>query len=83
MEMNHVINDGFMNPDRFGYAVIPFKISDKDPRKDVPIWRINRTNARSMGKRFYEHTKPCKCGSFLRRVYNNECFDCWKLEKKK
>ncbi|ADO14428.1 AB1gp57 [Acinetobacter phage AB1] len=81
--MNHVINDGFMNPDRFGYAAIPFKISDKEPRKDVPIWRIRRTNARSMGKRFYEHTKPCKCGSLLRRVYNNECFDCWKLENKK
>uniref|UniRef100_A0AB39C8T1 Uncharacterized protein n=2 Tax=unclassified Obolenskvirus TaxID=2267235 RepID=A0AB39C8T1_9CAUD len=81
MKMNTTINDGFMNPDRFGYAVVPFKISDKEPRKDVPIWRINRTNARSMGKRFYEHTKPCKCGSLLRRVYNNECFDCWKEGK--
>lgn len=81
-KMNTVINDGFMNPDRFGYAAIPFKISDKEPRKDVPIWRIRRTNARSMGKRFYEHTKPCKCGSLLRRVYNNECFDCWKENKK-
>lgn len=80
--MNTVIKDGFMNPDRFGYAAIPFKISDKEPRKDVPIWRIRRTNARSMGKRFYEHTKPCKCGSLLRRVYNNECFDCWKESKK-
>ena len=56
--MQTLINDGLMNPDRFGYAAIPFKISDKEPRKDVPIWRINRTNARSMGKRFYEHTKP-------------------------
>lgn len=80
--MNTVINDGFMNPDRFGYAVIPFKISDKEPRKDISPNVIARSNARSMGKRFYEHTKPCKCGSFLRRVYNNECFDCWKLERK-
>ena len=22
--MNHSINDSFMNPDRFGYAVIPY-----------------------------------------------------------
>lgn len=80
--MNTVINDGFMNPDRFGYAVIPFKISDKEPRKDISPNVIARSNARSMGKRFYEHTKPCKCGSFLRRVYNNECFDCWKEGKK-
>lgn len=80
--MNHVINDGFMNPDRFGYAVIPFKISNKEPRKDISPNVIAGSNARSMGKRFYEHTKPCKCGSFLRRVYNNECFDCWKESKK-
>lgn len=80
--MNHVINDGFMNPGRFGYAAIPFKISDKEPRKDISPNVIARSNARSMGKRFYEHTKPCKCGSLLRRVYNNECFDCWKESKK-
>ena len=48
--MNHSINDGFVNPDRFGYAVIPFKLNDKEPRPDVPKWRIARTNARSMGK---------------------------------
>lgn len=80
--MNHTINDGFMNPDRFGYSVMPFKLDgDKVARKDIPAWRIRRTNARSMGKRMYEHTKPCKCGSLLRRVYNNECFDCWRLSK--
>ncbi|AID17941.1 hypothetical protein AVT64_gp65 [Acinetobacter phage YMC11/12/R2315] len=49
--MNHVINDGFMNPDRFGYAAIPFKISDKEPRKDISPNVIARSNARSMGKR--------------------------------
>ena len=79
--MNHTINDGFMNPDRFGYSVVPFKLDgDREPPKHVPKWRIARTNARSMGKRTYEHTKPCKCGSFLRRVYNNECFDWEEVE---
>lgn len=82
-EMNTVINDGFMNPDRFGYAVVPFKISDTEPKKGVPLWRIRRTNARSMGKRTFMHTKACKCGAFERRVYNNECFACWKIKVKK
>lgn len=82
--MNHIINDSFMNPDRFGFASIPFKLSDCEPRSDIPQWRIARTNARSMGKRTFMHTKSCKaCGSFERRVYNNECFNCWKLERSK
>lgn len=73
-----------MNPDRFGFAAIPFKLSDSEPRKDIALWRIRRTNARSMGKRTFMHTKPCKaCGSFERRVYNNECFNCFKLERSK
>lgn len=82
--MQHTINDSFMNPDRFGYAVVPFKLDgNREPRSDVPKWRIARTNARSMGKSTYLHTKPCKaCLSLIRRVYNNECFDCFKLEKK-
>ena len=48
--MNHSINDSFMNLSRFGNANIPFKFSDKEPRADVPKWRIARTNARSMVK---------------------------------
>lgn len=82
--MNHQIKDSFMNPDRFGFAAIPFKLSDSEPRDDIPLWRIRRSNARSMGKRTFMHTKACKsCGSFERRVYNNECFNCWKLERSK
>lgn len=82
--MQHTINDSFMNPDRFGYAVVPFKLDgNREPRSDVPKWRIARTNARSMGKPTYLHTKPCRaCLSLTRRVYNNECFDCWKDRKK-
>lgn len=81
--MQTVINDGFMNPDRFGYAVIPFQISDKEPRKDISKNVISRSNARSMGKAMYVHTKSCKaCDSNLRRVYNNSCYDCWKKSKK-
>ena len=79
--MSHSINDSFMNPDRFGYAVIPFKLNDKEPRHDVPKWRIARSNARSMGKVSFTHTKACRSGSFEKRVYNNDCFDCWKLRK--
>lgn len=81
--MNHIINDGFMNPDRFGFASIPFKLSDREPRSDIPQWRIARANARSMGKRTFTHTKQCKCGSFERRVYDNKCFPCFILSKKK
>lgn len=81
--MNHSINDGFMNPDRFGYSVIPFKLSDKEPRSDVPKWRIARSNARSMGKASFTHTKACRCGSFEKRVYDLKCVPCFKLSKKR
>ena len=80
--MNHSINDGFMNPDRFGYAVIPFKLNDKEPRHDVPKWRIARSNARPMGKASFTHTKACRCGSFEKRVYDLKCVPCFKREKK-
>ena len=81
--MNHSINDSFMNLSRFGNANIPFKLNgDRLPGADVPRWRINRSNSRSMGKTTYLHTKPCgACLSLIRRVYNNDCFDCWKLRK--
>jgi len=83
--MSSLINDSFMNPDRFGYSLVPFKVSiDKEPRKDIELWRMRRSSARSMGKRTFMHTRACKsCNSFERRVYNNECFNCWKLEKSK
>lgn len=81
--MNHNIRDSFMNPDRFGFAAVPFKLSDSEPRSDIAAWRIARSNARSMGKPTYQHTKPCHCGSKQRRVYNNECYPCFILEKKK
>ena len=82
--MNTVINDGFMNPDRFGYASVPFKLDGcmETPREDIPKWKIARTNARSMGKRTFIHTKQCRCGSYERRVYDNKCFPCFKLTKK-
>lgn len=81
--MNHSINDSFMNPDRFGYANIPFKLNgDRLPRADVPKWKIARSNARSMGKASFTHTKACRCGSFEKRVYDLKCMPCFKREKK-
>ena len=80
--MNHSINDSFMNPDRFGYAVIPFKLNDKEPRHDAPLWRIARSNARSMGKASFTYTTACKCGSFETRVYDLKCVPCFKRDKK-
>ena len=82
--MNHSINDSFMNLSRFGNANIPFKLNgDRLPRTDVPKWRIARSNARSMGKASFTHTKACRCGSFEKRVYDLKCMPCFKLEKKK
>lgn len=68
----------------FGFTALPFKLDgNKEPPEHIPQWRINRTNSRSMGKPTYLHTKPSKCcGSLVRRVYNNECFDCYQLERK-
>ena len=82
--MNHSINDSFMNLNRFGNANIPFKLNgDRLPRADVPKWRIARSNARSMGKASFTHTKACRCGSFEKRVYDLKCVPCFKLSKKK
>ena len=81
--MNHSINDSFMNLSRFGNANIPFKLNgDRLPRADVPKWRIARSNARSMGKSSFTHTKACRCGSFEKRVYDLKCMPCFKREKK-
>ena len=72
-----------MNPDRFGYANIPFKLNgDRLPRADVPKWKIARSIARSMGKASFTHTKACRCGSFEKRVYDLKCMPCFKREKK-
>lgn len=82
--MNHSINDSFMNLSRFGNANIPFKLNgDRLPRDDVPKWRIARSNARSMGKASFTHTKACRCGSFEKRVYDLKCMPCFKIGKKK
>lgn len=82
--MNHSINDSFMNLSRFGNANIPFKLNgDRLPRADVPKWRIARSNARSMGKVSFTHTKACRCGSFEKRVYDLKCVPCFKLSKKR
>ena len=82
--MNHIINDRFMNPNVHGYSVMPFKLDgDRLPREDIKPWRIARTNARSMGKATFTHTKKCKCGSTERRVYDNTCYPCFMLSKKK
>ena len=82
--MNHTINDRFMNPNVHGYLVVPFKLDgDKEPPPHIPLWRIARSNARSMGKASFTHTKPCKyCGSLEKRVYDLKCMPCFKREKK-
>ena len=69
----------------FGYTPTSFKLDgDKPPRPDIPQWQINRTNARSVGRRTFMHTTPCRvCGSLERlthRVYAgtkiNKCAGC-------
>lgn len=77
--MNHTINDSFMNPDRFGYAVMPFKLDgDKVARKDIPIWRIRRTAYPVVWVKECMNTLSLvNAVHFYARVYNNECFDCW------
>lgn len=81
--MNLSIKDSFMNPDRFGFASIPFKLDgNKEPPAHIPLWRIARSNSRSMGKSTFTHTKQCHCGSFERRVYDNKCMPCFKVSKK-
>lgn len=80
------ILDRFTAFDRVrGHEPLPFKLDgDREPRADIPQWRINRTNARSAGRKTFLHTKPCRvCGSLERlthKVYAgtkiNKCFVC-------
>mgnify|MGYP007009152313 CR=1 FL=1 len=69
----------------FGATPTSFKLpGDREPRADIPQWQINRTNARSVGRRTFMHTTPCRvCGSLERlthRVYIgtkiNKCAGC-------
>lgn len=78
--MNTSIRDKFQDLERFGTPSIPFKLSGNvEPRSDIPKWRIARSNARSMGKATFAHTKPCaRCGGLEMRVYDVTCAGCHK-----
>ena len=69
----------------FGSTPTQFKLDgDREPRADIPQWRINLTNARSAGRKTFLHTKPCRvCGSLERLTHQvyagtkiNKCFVC-------
>lgn len=80
-----MIKDPFTDPTRFGFANIPFQISvDHVEKADVPQWRIRRSKARSMGSATFVHDKPCRsCGGLVKRVYDVQCWGCFKLRGKK
>ena len=54
------ILDRFTAFDRVrGHEPLPFKLDgDREPRPDIPQWQINRTNARSAGRKTFAHTSP-------------------------
>ena len=80
------ILDRFTAFDRVrGNEPLPFKLAgDREPRADIPQWQINRTNARSAGRKTFQYTTPCRsCGGFIRlthKVYTgtkiNKCAGC-------
>ena len=78
--MNTSIRDKFQDLGRFGNAPVPFTLTANHiQRADIPKWRIARSNARSMGKPTFTHTKPCaRCGGLEMRVYNVACAECHK-----
>lgn len=80
-----MIADKFLDASRFGVTKITtFKLDGcKEPRPDIPKHQINRSSARSRGDKTFMHTKPCRCGSIERRVYQNDCYPCFKLSKNK
>lgn len=47
-----------------------------DVRADIPQNQVNRSNARSMGRRTYQHSKTCNCGSNYRNTWTNKCAGC-------
>jgi len=62
----------------FGGKTLPFKLDgDREPPAHIPKWRINRSNARSIGRKTYMHTKPCSvCGGLERGTWTNKCKGC-------
>ena len=78
--MNTSIRDKFQDLERFGNAPVPFTLTvNHSQRADIPKWRIQRSNARSMGKATFMHTKPCaRCGGLEMRVYDVTCAECHK-----
>ena len=62
----------------FGSTPTQFKLDgDREPPAHIPKWRINRTNARSVGRPTYMHTKPCAvCGGLERGTWTNKCKGC-------
>ena len=61
----------------FGVERGHFSFGQSKDRTDIPQHQKNRSNARSMGRTTYMHTKQCKgCGGLVRKVKNNECVGC-------
>lgn len=83
--LQHMIKDSFLETDRFGHTLIPFVLNHNIVhRTDVPQWRIRRSKARSMGSATFVHDKPCRsCGGLVKRVYDVQCWGCFKLRGKK
>ena len=60
----------------FGVERGHFSFGESKDRADIPQHQKNRSNARSMGRATYQHTKPCDCGSFTRGTWSNKCVGC-------
>lgn len=47
-------------------------------RDDIPQWKKNRSNARSMGRKTFMHTTPCRSCSGLVRL-THKCYEGTKI----
>ena len=61
-ETHEVVSHFGVNAGHFSFGNVP------SVRADIPSNQINRSNARSMGRRTYLHSKTCQCGSNYRNT---------------
>lgn len=61
----------------FGVERGHFSFGESKDRADIPQHQKNRSNARSMGRTTYMHTKQCaQCRSLERDTWSNKCKGC-------
>ena len=73
------MNQEYEASSHFGVSAGHFSFGNiPSVRADIPRNQVRRSNARSMGRKSYLHSKTCQCGSNYRNTWTNKCVECGK-----